>query len=411
MNYSATAWFLFNLISIAFLAFYSMMEMACVSFNKVKLQYYVSQRDRRALYLQNLLLNPAKLFGTTLIGVNLAMVIGSECAREFYRSIGLSPDLAPLTQVMIVVIFGELAPMFAARSHAEHVGMLGSTLLYASAKLMTPLLWCVKGLTKLCQLVIGGREENANIFLSQDELQKIIEEQEEPVSEGAGDDFNVIAANIFTVRKKTARQIMTPINAVSMLPSNATISQVHNLLLKHDVDFVPIYHQQRSNIVGIALPRDLIRPPESKRVREYARQPWFVTQSTPVTQILRQFRRNNQSVAVILDEKGQAEGIVDLDSVLEEIFGKSSLSISKLPVPLKVIERTFPASKTVGEFNEQFGVVLDERAEMTLGDLMMEELHHKPQIGDRITHGSFELIIKEASLLEIKSITIKSKLP
>lgn len=403
---AALAWFIFNLITIAFLAFYSMMEMACVSFNKVKLQYYVSKRNRRALFLQNLLLNPAKLFGTTLIGVNLAMVVGSECAREFYRSIGLSPDLAPLTQVMIVVIFGELAPMFAARSHAEHVGMLGSPLLYASAKLMTPLLWCVKGLTKICQYVIGGREENANIFLSQDELQKIIEGQEEP--EGEGDDLNVIAANIFTVRKKTARQIMTPLNAVAMLPSNAIISQMHNLLLKHDVDFVPIYHQQRSNIVGVALPRDLIRPPESKRVREYARQPWFVTQSTPVPQILRQFRRNNQSVAVILDEKGQAEGIVDLDSVLEEIFGK--LSITKLPVPHKVIERTFPADKTVGEFNEQFGVVLDERTDLELGELMLEELHHKPEIGDRITHGAFELIIKDASLLEIKSITIKSKL-
>ena len=133
---------------------------------------------------------------------------------------------------------------------------------------------------------------------------------------------------------------MTPLKDVPMLPSNATISQMHNFLLKHDVDFVPIYHQQINNIVGIALPRDMIRPPESRRIREYSRQPWFVTEHTPVTQILRQFRHNNQSVAVILDDKGLAVGIADLDSVIEEIFGKANLKLPKTRMQ-KLIDRTF----------------------------------------------------------------------
>jgi magnesium and cobalt exporter, CNNM family len=405
---SASAWLFFNILSTAFLAFYSMIEMACVSFNKVRLHYYVSKKNKRAIWLQELIQDPAKLFGTTLIGVNMALVVGSECAREFYAALGLNPDLSPLTQVIFVLIFGELAPMFAARSHAERVGMRGAPLLYFSAKIMTPLLLCVKGITKLCQFFIGGKEDFANIYLSQDELQKILEEQEEFPSEGTGEEFNAIAANIFTVRKKTAKLIMTPIKDVPMLPSNATIAQMHNLLIKHDVDFVPIYHEQWNNVIGIALPRDMIRPPETRRVREYARQPWFVTENTSVTQILRQFRHNNQSVAVILDEKGLAVGIVELDDVIEEIFGKTNLHIKIRPQ--KLIERTFSADLTVGKFNEQFGVCLDERTDLTLADLMLEDLEHQPQVGDRVVHGPFELIVKETSLLEIKSITIKSKL-
>lgn len=404
---SAHSWFILNFITIAFLAFYSMMEMACVSFNKMRLQYYVSKNNKRAIWLQELIQDPARLFGTTLIGVNLAMVIGSECSRQFYSAIGLNPILSALTQVMLVVILGELAPMFAARSHAEIVGMMGAPYLWASAKLMTPLLWCVKGITKACQYLVGGKEEFANIFLSQDELQKILEEQEEFPTDSTGDEINAIAANIFTVRKKTAKQILTPLKDVPMLPSNAIVSQMDDLLLKNDVDYIPIYHQLPSNIVGIALPRDMIRPPENKRIREYSRQPWFVTENTSVTQILRQFRHNNQSVAVILDEQGQAIGIVDLDSVLEEIFGKTSLTLSKLG-PRKLIERTLPADMTVGKFNQQFGVVLDERADLTLAELLIEDLEHQPQVGDRITHGSFEMIVKETSLLEIKSIVVKS---
>ncbi|MES2274306.1 MAG: DUF21 domain-containing protein, partial [Chlamydiota bacterium] len=66
---------------------------------------------------------PSRLFGTTLIGINTALVFGSECARHIYESVHLDPDWAPLTQVLLVVIFGELAPMFAARRHPEQLAM------------------------------------------------------------------------------------------------------------------------------------------------------------------------------------------------------------------------------------------------------------------------------------------------
>ena len=59
---------------------------------------------------------------------------------------------------------------------------------------------------------------------------------------------------------------MTPLNEVPMLPSNAVISQMDELLLKNDVDFIPIYHQHQNNIVGIAFQRDMIRPAENKRI-------------------------------------------------------------------------------------------------------------------------------------------------
>ena len=105
-----------------------MIEMACVSFNKVRLEYYVSKGKKRALWLSFLLHHPAYLFGTTLIGVNVALIIGSECARRFYAALGLNPDLAALTQILLVLIFAEISPMFAGRRYAEHVASLVSEL-------------------------------------------------------------------------------------------------------------------------------------------------------------------------------------------------------------------------------------------------------------------------------------------
>jgi len=84
---------------------FSMLEMAAVSFNKVRLQYFVSLGNRRAIWLMRLLQNPTLLFGTTLICVNTAMQFGSECSRRFYMALDLSPDLAPLSQIILVLLF------------------------------------------------------------------------------------------------------------------------------------------------------------------------------------------------------------------------------------------------------------------------------------------------------------------
>ncbi len=135
MSHSALLWLVFNLLSIVALSFYSMQEMACVSINKVRLKFYVSQGIKRAQWLEYLLHNPTRLFGTTLIGVSIATIISSECARQFHQAIGIDPDWAPLTQVFIVLIFGELAPMFAARIHSEHMALFRCPIVYASSKI------------------------------------------------------------------------------------------------------------------------------------------------------------------------------------------------------------------------------------------------------------------------------------
>ncbi|CCB85779.1 putative uncharacterized protein [Parachlamydia acanthamoebae UV-7] len=411
MNLSAWWWLFFNFLSIIILAFYSMIEMACVSLNKVRLHYYVSQGNTRAIYLNYLLQNPARLFGTTLIGVNVAMVIGSECAREFFSSLGLSPDWAPIPQILLVVIFGELSPMFAARHYSENVAMLGAPLLYASARLMSPILWAINMVSKIGSKLLNQPSSEPDLFLSQDELQKILEEHGEDRGPGSSSvDFNDIAANIFHLRIKNATQIMTRIESIPMIPSNGTIAQMRALLKKTGVDYLPVFHTDQSNIVGIAFPRDLVRLPGTKRVRDHARPPWFVTENTKAMQILKQFRRNNQSVAVILNNQGAAVGLLNLDDLLEEIIGKvgEETASKQKTKPARVMERTFPGDMLVADFNKQFEAQLDEEDDLTLAQLVAKVLGYTPEVGDSIYIEPFELEVKETSLRKAKTITVKS---
>jgi len=409
MGQTAILWLSLNIFSILVLAFYSMLEMACVSFNKVRLQYYVSKNIKQAIWLNYLLQNPSRLFGTTLIGVNIAMFTGSECARQFYSSLGIDPDWAPLTQVIVVVIFGELAPMFAARRYPEHVAMLGVPLIYLSAKIMTPLLWVLGWISQLCNLIIGGEELHNDIFLTQEELQKILEEQDEDYR-GEHNDLNTIAANIFDSRKKVARDIMQPINTVPNVQVNSTVGMVRSLLGNSSANYVITYHRDMNHVVGIALPRDLLRAPDNRKIRDYTKSPWFVTEMMVVGQILNQFRNNNQSVAIILNSEGHAVGSINLDDIMVEIIGKTEFRAPSVNMNKRVkIDRTFPGDFKVGEFNNMFKTVLDENEEFTLAELMEEKLGHQPTEGENVVIGSFELEVKEASLLEIKSVSVTSR--
>jgi magnesium and cobalt exporter, CNNM family len=407
----ATTWLLLNLLSIIILAFYSMLEMACVSFNKVRLQYYVNKGSKRAEWLNYLLHSPSRLFGTTLLGVNVAMFVGSECAREFHIAVGLDPNLAPLTQVFIVIIFGELAPMFAARHYPEHVAMLGAPIVYFSAKLMAPIVWVLGKISSFSLYLFGDKDADSNMYLSQEELIKILEDiDEDHHSEGDPEDINAIASNIFRLRDRTVEQIMTPLSIIPMLPSNATIIQMKNMLRRTEVEYLPIYHQRYSNIVGIAQPRDLLRITDTKRVRNFARPPWFITEAISLHEILKQFRVNRESVAVILNDLGAAIGIVTLDSALQEVFGKGDKEI-ELDDSHSVFldDRTFSGTLTVKDFNDEFGVDLGFDIDLTLSEMVIEVLGHPPKVGDQVKIANFEINVKEVTLLTVKSLSISSK--
>ena len=84
-------------------------------------QYFLTKGDLKMQWLNGWSSHSGTLFGTTLIGVNIALVVGSESARQIVSSCGFLPTGRPSPRRLIVILFGELAPMFAARRYPDHV--------------------------------------------------------------------------------------------------------------------------------------------------------------------------------------------------------------------------------------------------------------------------------------------------
>ena len=401
-----------TLLCLIIQGFFSMTEMACVSFNKVRLQYYVSKRKKSALWLSYLLNHPALLFGTTLIGVNTALFFGSECSRRFYDAVGLNPDFAPLSQIILVLIFAEVTPMSLGRRYAEHMVLFGVPFLYFFSLLLRPVIFILDLLCRFINRLIGN-PISSTAYLSREELQNAIEERENLPSDYSNkQELNTIVASIFSLKAKTAKDITQPLTQIPLVPTFCTVKELRRFIEGKQIVFIPIYHRHPQNIVAIAYLRDLLRVPENKRVKEYARSPWFIAQTTSILDILKQFRHNNQSLAIVLDRKGLAKGVLSLDAIVHEIFGKSSVweSFSDiLPNAFHVIlDRSFPAQMRLDEFNKQFGVHLAYQNAETLGEVVIKALNHNPSQGDSVRIDRFELIVEEISFLAIKTVLVKT---
>lgn len=405
-------WKFYLLLTLLFVftqGMFAMLEMACVSFNKVRLQYWVGQKKLRAKWLSALLSRPTYLFGATLIGVNASLQLGSECSRRFYESLGVNPDWAPLSQIILVIIFAELAPIFAGRRYAEHVAMLGVPILYVTSMILRPIIWFFDLICHLINRLLRSPMREG-IFFSREELQYMFEQHKE--EQRPSKEINTVVANIFSLKGKVAKDLMKPLEGTQMIPSICNIGEMRSLLNYSYTPFLPIYERNPHHILAIAYPRDLLRLTEEKKVRDYARPPWFITENSSILQILKQFRRNNQSVAVVLDEAGYGVGILTLDEIVDSIFGKTDDWPSFEDIAPRmhhvIVDRTFPGDLSVKDFNQRFHVHLDPETAETLEELMELKLGHPPEKGESIHIDQFELSVEDAPIIGPKKISVRT---
>ena len=397
-------WHLFlflTILSLLVQGFFSMMEMACVSFHKVRLHYFADRGIRRAVWLSKLLKNPTYLFGTTLIGLNLALQFGSECSRRFYGSIGLSPDLAPITQIFLVMIFAELAPMFAARRFPEHVAMLGIGFIYVFSRIMIPIIWLLNLICRFVQIILRLPKTPPE-FLTRDELQRALEEREERGE--SQEEFETVATNVFALKSKTVSNLMAPLEEYPALNAQTPLIDAKKAV---GSSIFLTYGNGAGDVIGVGYPRHLLHHDPLTPLKEVVSTPWFVTHETSIFAIIKEFRVNNQALASVVGETGAPVGVLTLQGIVEEIFQNGNYK--KRPKLKSQLDRTFPGSTLLEEISDKYDVVLDETNAETLDELVHEILGHHPSRGEVAHYGYFEFRIEEAPLVGELQIRITTQ--
>jgi CBS domain containing-hemolysin-like protein len=287
--------------------------------------------------------------------------------------------------------------------------MLGIPIIYFASIILRPVIWFFD---ILCQLInrLTGSSFKEGVYLTREELQFMFEQREEAESKPATKEISTIAGNIFALKTKKAKDTMIPLHQVHMVPVFFTVGEMRSLLRSKYVPYIPIYQRTPQNVIGIVYPRDLLRIPEEQFVKDHARPAWFITEESSILQILKQFRRNNQSIAIVLNEIGVAVGILTLDEIIDEIFGRSDNWESFADVMPRmrhvIIDLSLPGDLKIEDFNKKFSIHLESHGVETLEELMMKMLGHEPELKESVRIDQFELTVEEAPLIGPKVISV-----
>lgn len=405
-------WFFLLLLIFSLLSqgFFTMTEMAFVSFNRVRLAYYVEKEKKGALFLRKLLDKPTALFGTTLIGVNFFLQLGSECGRRFFFSLGMDPDYAYIPQLVIVLLFAELIPMLAARAHSEHLAMFAIRPIYVFSKLFTPLIFIIDALSKIVIYFLKSPLK-VNSSLSRDELKNLLTDSEAGPKESEREDLEPLIENIFSIKNKTPKDLMTPIDKMTCVSYHGMVGDVRDHLQNEQAKYVPLYHEKRDNIFGIAYSQDLLNLSDSSPVKDIARSPWFIIETNTIFQVINQFRKNNQKIAIVLDKNGSVIGVLSLSVIINEIFSGILLNSQAIEEHARIyLDKSFPLDTKLSELSKVFKISISDQDSQTLEELMGKKLGYTPKNKEVIYIGEYEISFEGATFPQDRRIRVKTRM-
>ena len=410
--------------------FFVAAEFALVRSRRTRLESMVRGGDRLARIVLKATSNLARMLSASQLGITLASLalgaLSEETLADHFASwlegvpfaVALSLRLAAGSVLAIAfvtyfhVVFGELAPRSVALAHPERVARWLTPPLFVFEWLMRPFASSLNKSAELVLRMFGQKPQPIEESLhSPDELRILVEQsQEGGVLEQA--DATLIEG-VFEFSEKNAREVMTPRTDIDALPIDASLDATLSLLEESGRSRYPVYEESIDNIVGLVLAKDLIpvlrSPPADFSLRSIMRPVHVVPGSREVEEVLADFKRLKEQLAIVLDEYGGTAGLVTMEDLLEEIVGEI---LDEYDEPPDVPERAgtdliiVPGSANISELNERFGLSVPDESYTTIGGFVFGALGRLPLAGDRTTAGGAVFTVRQMDGRRIESLAV-----
>ncbi len=313
------------LVCLLFSAFFSGMEIAFTSSNKLKLQIE-KKRDPVFEHIISLFLrNPGQYITTILVGNNIALVIYSLGMTQLLnRLLGVHTDgwgilMQTLIATVVIIFVGEFIPKSLVRGNPNFFMRALAAPLYVIYIVLWPLARFSTWLSVLLLRLFGQKIAKGQHVESFDRV-----ELEHLVGEAAEGDKVEIETKLFQnamdFSDVSVRDCMVPRVDIEAVNIEEEIECLVGRFVETKYSRIFVYEESIDNIVGYVNTKSLFTAP--KTIREVVRGVDFVPESLPARSVLELFTRRNRAIAVVVDEFGGTAGIVSMEDVLEEIFGE-----------------------------------------------------------------------------------------
>jgi CBS domain containing-hemolysin-like protein len=386
----------------------SKLEDLCRKRNQLSLFDRILERKRPAALAAESL----RVVFSVLAVVGLALWLASSWETAF------TPVLLDAVWLLafIILLWAALIwiPTAVADVWAESIVFRTWPLWNALAVVHAPALALIHLLERGMRWLAGNREPATDEEELAEEIRSIVTEghREGVIEEEARE----MIESVIELSEVTVAQIMTPRTYMVSLKVDTPWDQVVKFVIDSQHTRIPVYGKTRDEIVGILHIKDMLvelaRPSARRPLAEIVRKPFFVPESKKVDELLPEFQRSRNHMAIVLDEFGGVSGVVTIEDAIEQIVGEIADEYDEALVDgIKVHNETSAevlARVPIHELNERLGISLPEDQDFdTVGGLIFHELGRIPATGEDLTIGDARFRILDASRRRIDRVAIE----
>ena len=408
------------LLSLLCSAFFSGMEIAYVSSNRLNLEIEKKQKGLIPKILSIITKDPSRFISTMLIGNSFALVIYGLFMGQFiidYLSFLFSPSMNELTVLLLQTIISTLLILIAAEFIPKVLFQIYSNfsmkIFSIPAYIFYIILYPLTGLVIIISNFIlktffKVNTDESEFSFSKVELENYIENEIDKSDNNLDSEIEIFQ-NALELSEIKARDVMVPRAEIIALENTSNIIDAKKLFVETGFSKIPIYRNSIDNIVGYIHSFDFLKKPQN--INEFILPVVFVPEPMLVNDVLEKLTRESKSIAVVIDEYGGTSGIITVEDIVEELFGEIEDEHDNYDLHEKKISEgiyEFSSRLEIEYLNKSYSLDLPESESYdTLGGLIVFNKEEIPKVGDEVLINGYSIQIIHASSSKIEKVVLK----
>ncbi len=416
------------IVSLLLSAFFSGMEIAYVSSNKIHIEIEKKQGGLIATILAKLTARPSKFIATMLIGNNIALVVYGffmgDLLVDWFQSLvptssafldAMLTDFSLLTQTIIstlvILITAEFLPKVFFQIYANTLLKalaVPAYMFYVLFSLISEfVIWISDFVLKHLFKTEG---DQIQLAFTKVELGNYISEQMESVEAHEDVDSEIqIFQNALEFSEVKAREVMVPRTEITAIEINDSIKNLSALFTETGYTKILVYQDTIDDVLGYVHSFELFRKP--KNIKAMMLPVEFVPETVLIKDVLSVLIKKRKSIAVVLDEYGGTSGVMTVEDIVEELVGEiedEHDTIDLIEEKINDSTYTLSARLEVDYLNETYKLDLPESETYeTLGGLIVNHTQEIPEASEVVKFDKFQFTVLEASDRKIELIELK----
>ena len=411
------------LLCLVLSGFFSGMEIAFISSNKIYLEIEKQQTGISSKLLNFITKNPSRFIATMLVGNNVSLVIygifmGDKILQLFFPETLLNGVIGieiifiqTIISTVVILLTAEFLPKVFFQQYANVFMKIFALPTGVFFTLFTPITLMVIELSDYILIkFFKTKGDQIQLTFSKSELGNYIEEQLESTKDIENVDSEIqIFQNALDFTGVKAREAMVPRTEIVAIENTADLEEIKKLFTSTGLSKIPVYNESVDDIEGYVHAFEMFRKPE--HIKKILLPVAYVPETIRISEVLKLLTKQRRSIAVVLDEYGGTSGIITVEDIIEELFGEIEDEHDNIEHYEKKIEEglfEFSARLEVDYINQNYGIDLPEnQLYETLGGLIVHLQEEIPKKGTAISIENYQLEIKEVSSTKIERVLLR----